>query len=834
MNLQTRLDNTPVRPEFRFPSGDLPARARVVVIGGGVIGASTAYHLAKQGWQDVLLLERNAIGAGTTWHAAGMVSQLRTSNSLTRINKYSAELYPALEAETGHPFGWLRVGSLVVGSSADRMTQLRRTVAMAGVFGVEAHLISPVEAREKWPLVAIDDLHGAVWVPRDGRVIPAELAVALAKGAALGGATVREGVGVTGILRRDGRVVGVQTDRGDVECEWAVLCGGMWSRDFGLSMGVDIPLFPAQHHYILSEPVPGADRSLACLRDPNEMIYVRVLDDGAIMLGAFQRESLAWDVDPVPPGFAFGLLDPDWERYGQPLRGGLRRVPALRDAKFPTFVNGPESFTPDNNFIMGEPPGLRGLFVLTGFNSVGIASAGGVGRWAAEWMEAGEQTADLWSVDIRRFMPFHNRRDFLRRRVEEVLGLHYQMAWPNREYTTGRDIRRTPLYERLAERGAVFGQALGWERANWFATDGVAPQVEYSFGQQNWAPCVAGEVAACRTAAAIFDQSTFSKFRLRGRDAAAVLSQACAAAVDVPPGRVVYTALLNDRGTFESDLTVVRRGPEEYLVISGTSQAVRDADWIRRSMPAGCQVELDDVTEGFGVVSVMGPDARRIVSSICDDDLSHEGFPFGEAREIRVAGRPALALRITYVGELGWELHIARDHVGPIYDALSAAGAGHGLRPAGHYAINALRIEKGYRAWGHDISPDETPLEAGLGFAIDWSKKFRGRAALEAQRAAGLRKLLASFVVTAPGFTLWGNEPILRDGRLVGHTTSAAYGPTLGGAVALGYVKDPDGGMVSREFVLAGRYEIENDGRRLPARVSLAAPYDPQRRRILC
>lgn len=834
MAAHTVLANTPVRPEFRFADGPLPARARAVVVGGGAVGASVAYHLAKLGWRDVLLLERHAIGAGTTWHAAGMVSQLRTSNSLTRINRYSAELYPTLEAETGHSCGWLPVGSLVVGSSARRMTQLRRTVAMAGVFGVEAHLITPAEAGARWPLMRSDDLAGAVWVPGDGRVIPGELAVALARGAARHGAVVREGVGAEDVVCRQGSVVGVRTTRGYVECEHVVLCTGMWSRDVGLAIGVDIPLAPVEHHYLLSEPIPGASRDLPCLRDPEAMIYLRALDDGALMLGEFPRASACWNVERVPTDFAFGLLDPDWERCSESLRRGRHRVPALEGARFPRFVNGPESFTPDNNFIMGPPPGIRGLFVLAGFNSIGIAAAGGAGRWAAEWLEAGEPTADLWSVDIRRFLPLHNRSDFLRQRVEEVLGLHYRMAWPNREYETGRNLRRTPLHGRLSARDAVFGQAAGWERANWFATDGVPPRVDYAFERQNWAPCVDAEVAACRRRAAVFDQSTFAKFRLGGRDAASVLSRACANAVDVPPGRVVYTALLNDRGTFEADVVVVRLADDEFLVIGGTSQAARDADWLRRSIPAPAAVSLEDVTEATAVIGLMGPAARRIAAGVCAADLSHAGFPFGSARRIRVAGREVLALRITYVGELGWELHVPANDAVAVYDALLDAGEPHGLRPAGHYAINALRLEKGYRAWGQDISTADTPLEAGLGFALDWRKDFRGRDALIAQREAGVRKLLASFVLAAPEPTLWGNEPIYRDDALVGYTTSAAYGPTLHGAVALGYVRRPDGGAVTGEFVSSGRYELENDGRRLPARVSLAAPYDPRRTRILC
>lgn len=827
MTAETTLSNTPVRNEREWETGPIPTHARAVIVGGGIVGASVAYHLAGLGWKDVVLLEQNAIGGGTTWHAAGMVGQLRTSNSLTKINKYSVELYRTLEAETGIPTGWRQVGSLIVGTSEERMTQLRRTAAMAEVFGVEAQLISADEAGEKWPLMRTDDVLGAVWLPNDGRVIPGNVAVALAKGAADRGVAVHTGVGVDDLIldASSRRINGVRTTMGDIRADWVILCGGMWSRELALKADIDIPLFPVEHHYILSEPIAGATRDFACMRDPNGLLYARTLDDGCIMLGAFQEVSQPWMAQPVPRDFAFQLLDPDWDKYAQPLASGKHRIPALQSAEFPKFINGPESFTPDNNFIMGVPAGVDGVFVLAGFNSVGIASAGGAGKYAAEWLDGGEAPMDLWSVDIRRFLPFHNDRSFLQARVGEVLGLHYQMAWPNREFTTARGLRRTALHDRHVESNACFGQSMGWERANWFAPPGVLPETSYSFKRQNWAPFVAAEVHACRNNVVVLDQSTFSKFLLRGRDACAVLQRVCANNVDVPVGKVVYTGLLNARGGFESDVTLVRSGADVFYIVSSTAQAVRDADWIRRHMPPDSDAQLTDVTAGLGVVSVMGPNAPALLATLTDADLSDAAFPFGTAREITVGGIAAHALRVSYVGEVGWELHAPFHATAALHDAIVRAGGAFEIGRAGVYAINAMRLEKGYRAWGHDLSPDETPLEAGLGFAVDWNTDFIGREALLAQRNDGVRKRLVSLVADDSRATLWGNEPVFRDGELTGYTTSAAFGPTLGRAVALAYVRNPDHSAVSLSALRASRYEILSDGVRYPATAHTKAPW---------
>ncbi len=829
--IETLVSNTPVKVASGFQETSLPSSARVVIVGGGVVGASVAYHLSSLGWKDVVLLEQGGIGGGTTWHAAGMVGQLRTSNSLTKINKYSVELYKHLQEDLGHDIGWLQVGSLIVGTCEERMTQLRRTAAMAEVFGVEATLLDRDGSAEKWPLMRTDDVLGGVWLPHDGRVIPGATAVAMVVEAEKRGVQICEQTRVGEVLMTGQRATGVRTDRGDIQAELVILTGGMWTRQLGLQIDVDIPLYPVEHHYVLSEPIEGAHRDLPCARDPDRAIYFRTLDDGSIKVGAFQPRSQPWMVERIPNEFAFGLLDEDWDRFAEPLADAKHRLPVLEGAAFPKFINGPESFTPDNQFIMGEPAGVDGLFVLAGFNSVGIASAGGAGKYAAEWLEQGAPTLDLGSVDIRRFMPFQNDRFYLRERVPETLGLHYEMAWPNREMETARGIRRTPLYTQLHARNACFGTSAGWERANWFAPPGIDPKVSYSFHKQNWHPYVAEEVLGCRENVAIFDQSTFSKFHFRGKDAVAVLQRLCGANVDVPDGRIVYTGMFNERGTFEADLTVVRLEEDAFYLISSTAQAVRDADWIARHLPADADAHLTDITAALGVVSVMGPNARALLSKVSSADLANEAFPFGTAQEIVINGCRVRALRLSYVGELGWELHAPFEAIPKVYEALVEAGEDLSLKHAGHYAINAMRLEKAYRAWGHELSTDETSLEAGLGFAIDWQTEFLGKEALLEQKAKGLRKRLVAFVLEDAEPALWGSEPILRDGELVGYTTSGAVSPTLGRSVALGYVKGTSEKLASADL-LASSFEIVNDGQRCQARPSLRAPYDPDRRKL--
>lgn len=811
----------------------LPKETRVVIVGGGIIGCSVAYHLTLLGWQDVVLLEQNKLAGGTTWHAAGMVGRLRTSNSMTRINKYSAELYAGLEKETGIPTGWRKCGSVIVGNTPERMEQLKRTAAMSEVFGVEVNLIGVDEIQARWPLLRGDKLAGGVWLPDDGRVVPEQVTKALARGAESRGAKIVENVRITNVLSDKGRAVGVETSEGCVNAEYVVLCSGMWSRELGLRCGVNIPLYPVEHHYVVSEAIEGVHDDLPLGRNQDTAIYFRPENGNQIMVGAFQKYSRPWLVDRVPDDFSFDLLDADWDKFAQPLAAAKELIPALENAEFPKFVNGPESFTPDNNFILGEAPEMNHLYVAAGFNSLGIASAGGAGKTLAEWMLAGEPTMDLWSVDIRRFAGFHNDVEYLRERVSEVLGIHYQMAWPNREWETGRDVRKTPIHDRLVEQGACFGNKMGWERPLWYAPQGVEPVLDYSFGRQKCIEHSGKEHRAARESVAIFDQSSFSKFRFTGSDTLEILQRVCGNDLDVEPGKAVYTGLFTERGTFESDLTVIRDAEDAFYVVTATAQTTHDFAWIQRHTPHGAQAQLEDVTDDFSVLGVMGPHARQLLACVSDDDVSHEGFPFGTSREIRIHEVPVRAVRITYVGELGWEIHIPMADLPRVYDALLDAGQDLGVANAGHYAINSLRLEKGYRAWGHELTPDDTPLEAGLAFAVAWDKQvdFLGRDALLRQREEGVRKRMVSFVLEDPEAMLWGSETICRNGKVVGYTTSGSYGHTVGGAVGMGYVKHD--AVIDADFIKSGEYEIEVTGRRVAARASLRPLYDPKRERIL-
>jgi 4-methylaminobutanoate oxidase (formaldehyde-forming) len=802
-----------------------------IIIGGGIAGCSVAYHLAEGGKGDgVLLLEQKEIAGGTTWHAAGLVGRLRTSNSMTRVNDYSASLYSRLKDITGVDVGWKQVGSLIVASSADRMTQLHRTTAMAEQFGVECRILSREETGEKWPLIRTDDLLGGAWLPGDGRVIPRRVAEALAKGALDNGATLVEHCEVESLIVEKGRVVGVHSNGWSVYCRNLVIATGMWGRQLGQKAGINIPLYPVEHHYAVSNPIAEVDDSWPVARDPDRSIYFRP-EEGSIMLGAFQKYTKPWMVDVIPPDFSFKLLEDDWEKFSDPLDAGNWRIPSLQKAGYMKFVNGPESFTPDNNFLLGETAEVQGVYICAGFNSAGIASAGGAGMLLAQWIRDGEQPIDLASVDIRRFHPSENNRHFLRQRVTETLGLHYQMAWPNREFESGRPLRKTALYHRHDQHRAVFGSKSGWERPNWYAFDGQSRTMEYSFGRQNWFENHRSEHMAVRENIGLLDQSTLSKILVSGPDAAAFLSRLCANNIEVAPGVSVYTPMLSRRATFESDVTVLRLDEQEFHVLTSTSQLVRDLDRMRRHADR-FRVCIEDITTRTAVVSIMGPQSRDFLQPLVDCGLDNDAFPFGSFKRCEVGPVNALALRRTYVGELGWEFHVAWDQAEALFDFLMERGRNRDLKLCGNYAINSLRVEKGYRAWGHEISLDEDPVMAGMKFAVDisGSRDFIGAAAYRKLVQERARKRLLQIRVRNPDVMLWGNEPVFMNGERSGYTTSAAYGHSIGSSVAMAYFRFADG---FRAPVLEGcEASVLINGTMEAVDVSVRPFYDPDRKKI--
>ncbi|MFC4993823.1 GcvT family protein [Rubritalea tangerina] len=834
MNRQTLHTNTPVKAQYDFPRHSLPRKARVVVVGGGIAGTSMAYQLARAGWNDIVLLEQSNISSGTTWHSAGQVGQLRASSAQTKVNKASTEIFAQLKQDTGHDPGWLQCGGLQLASCDERWRQLQRNAAMAEVFGVEATLISGEACANYWPMLNTEDLIGGIYLPGDGRVLPGEATVAFAKGAQQRGAKIIENIHAQKLIYHENnqgikRITGVETDQGVIEADWVIMAGNMWMRQLALNAGIDIPVYPCEHHYVITRPIEGVTRNSPCTRDPNAGLYFRALDDGGLKLGAFKKRSKPWQVaDHVPKNFAYDLLEPDWPDFLDPFKDHMHRLKGITRDDVVKFVNGPEAFTPDNNFIMGQPFLTEGLFILGGWNSAGIACAPGAAKYAVEWIENGGMTLDLCSVDVRRFIPFQNGRKYLQERVSEVLGLHYQMAWPGRQMETSRDIRASSLFEKHQQENAGFGETAGWERPLFYAPPGQPPEVKYSFLKQNWQEWTAQEVKACREDHALLDQSTFAKFLLTGPDALATLQHLCGGNIDVPVGKTVYTGMFNHSGTFESDLTVVRESAETFYIITATGQQMKDFDWITRHIPENAQATLTDITDQRSVLSVMGPNSRKLLSKVSDADFSNENFAFGDSQSIHIANIPVRAIRLTYVGELGWELHVDAKQAEALWDALRNASPT--LRPAGNNAISIMRIEKGYRAFGHELSPDETPLEAGLGFAIDWNTDFIGKQALLRQKTNGLTKRLVNFVLEDSDSILWGNEPILWDNKIVGYTTSACYSPTLGRSIALGYVST-DTPMQAADL-RNGQFSILNLGKEHPAKASLSPAYDPKREKV--
>jgi 4-methylaminobutanoate oxidase (formaldehyde-forming) len=820
----------------------LPRQTHVAIIGGGIMGCSVAYHLAALGETDIVLLEQGRLTSGTTWHAAGLVGQLRSHESMTRLIRYSTELYARLEAETGLGTGWKQCGSLAVARTRGRLTQLKRTAAVARAFGVACDVVSPAEAGARYPIMRTDDLQGAVWLPGDGKANPADITMALAKSARNRGVRIFEGVRVTGATsdKRNGlrqlrslHWKNKQGEEGELAADIVVLCGGQWSRALGAKLGVTVPLFSCEHFYIVTDRIDGVHRDLPVLRDPDGYVYFKE-EVGGLLMGGFEPDATPWwqaaqHRGGIPEDFEFQLLPDNWDAFEPLMRHAIERVPALETAQVKKFYNGPESFTADNNFILGAAPGVANLFVGCGFNSMGIASGGGAGKALAEWIVQGEPTLDLWPVDIRRFAHFNGNETWLPDRIKEVLGLHYKMPWPNRELESARPFRRSPLYAHLREAGACFGSKMGWERADFFAPTPAEAKIDYGWGHQNWHAWVAAEHRACREQVALFDMSSFAKLLVKGPDALEQLDRLCGNQVPAAAGATAYTGLFNERGGYESDLTITCIDADEYLVVTGSAQAVRDRDVLEREVARrGLRCAIVDVTAMYAMLAVMGPRSRALLQRVSTARFDNEAFPFGSSRMIDVGYATVRATRLTYVGELGWELYVPVEFAVGVYEQLTAAGRELGLVNAGYYAIDSLRLEKGYRAWGRELSPDINAFEAGLGFAVRLDKPggFRGRDALANAKAQGVKRRIVSLVADAPHTNLWGNELILRDGAPVGFVTSAAFGHTLGKPVALGLVSRSDGGVVDADWIGSGRYEIDLAGERFAAAVSIRPPLD--------
>ncbi|MEM9202443.1 MAG: FAD-dependent oxidoreductase [Actinomycetota bacterium] len=810
--------------------GTVPDRAQVVVVGGGIVGCSIAYHLTRRDITDVVVLEQNTLTAGTTWHAAGLVSQLKSTYSLTKLAAYSARLFEELEDETGQATGYRTPGSIQVADNEQRWEEIRRGATMADGVGVDCEEISIERAAELFPHMRTDDLVGALYIPRDGQTSPVDTTMALAKGAKSRGAQVIENVAVTQLKTDNGKISGVVTEQGEIEAEIVVLATGMWTRHLAAQIGVNVPLQACEHFYIVTEPIDGMKLGTPTLRDPGNYTYFKE-ETGKIMAGFFEPRGKIWRTDEVPRDFAFDSLPEDWDHVGPIFERAIHRVPVLGEVGLQLFFNGPEAFTPDGVYYMGEAPEVDNCYVAAGFNSVGIQSAGGVGWALADWIADKHPPMDLNSVDIRRAQPFQGDVDYLKGRISESLGLLYAMHWPFRQYESARGIRHSPLHDRIDAANAVFGETAGWERPNWYADEGQARAYEYSYGKQNWHDNMVRECMGVREAVGLFDQTSFAKFRVEGPDALEVLNHISVANIDAPIHKAIYTQWCNHKGGIEADLTVTRMSDDGFFVVTAAAAENRDLTWLRRAA-AGKDVEITNVTHDFVMLGLMGPNSRKLLSELTDADLSNDGFPFGWSKRIELAGQQVLALRMSYVGELGWELYMPNAMAEAVYDAIVTAGATHGLVHAGYHAMNSLRLEAGMRHWGHDITDEDTPLEAGLGFAIDWDKgDFLGREALLAQKGQPRSKRLIQFRIEDPELLTYHDEPLYRDGDVVGRISSSMWSATQDRCCAMGYLEHPDGEAITKAWLDDAMWETNIGGRRVPVSTSIRSWYDPQNQR---
>jgi glycine cleavage system aminomethyltransferase T/glycine/D-amino acid oxidase-like deaminating enzyme len=815
----------------------LPQRARVIVIGGGIIGTSVAYHLAEMGEKDVLLLERDRLTSGTTWHAAGlMVTFGSTSETSTEMRKYTRDLYARLEAETGLATGFEPVGFIEVATEKDRLEEYRRVSAFNRYCGVDVHEIGPSQVKELFPLAKTDDILAGFYVKEDGRVNPVDVTMAMAKGARMKGAKILEGVPVTGILSKRGVVTGVRTAFGDIEAEVVVNCAGMWGRQLGATAGVNIPLQAAEHYYLITDKIPELSKTFPVLEDPGSFGYFRE-EVGGLMIGLFEPVCAPWKIEGIPEDFSFGEITPDWDRMGQYVEKAMQRVPISLEVGVRKFFCGPESFTPDLAPVVGEAPELKNFFVAAGLNSIGILTGGGMGRMLAHWILTGRADMDITGMNIDRLHTYQANPEYRRTRTVESLGMVYQCHYPTRSMQTARGAKKSAFHDRLAAAGAYFKDVSGWEGPDWYAPPGVKPEVDrLSWGRQNWFPYWKAEHDATREGVIAMDMSFMAKFLVEGRDAGRLLNEISANNVDGPSGLITYTQWLNEGGKLEADLTVAKLDDERYWVVASDTAHRHALTWMRRhfAREPGAHAFATDVTSGYAQLNVQGPRSRELMQSITSADLSNEAFPFRTAREIDIGFARALCVRITYLGELGYELYIPTEQAMHVYERVTEAGKAVGLRHAGLKALASLRMEKGYRDYGHDIDNTDSVLEAGLGFAVDLKKPggFVGKEAVLAKKAEGpLKRRIVQVLVKDPEPLMFHAEIVKRDGKPVGYVRAASYGFTVGGAVGLAMIEG-HGTPVDAAFLSSGTWEVEIAGKDYPAVASMKPLYDPEMKRV--